>query len=325
MAERIDDFKWEAGEPISEEEQARRYKAWEVVLTSAEFREILLACVARANGYVNRFPYNLGYYGIWNGEALITFDCWNLVKAIINDPTIWKNYTLENHAPASGNMPDWDGWTILQNCSDVSTDFSHLYVGEFLYMSGHAGVYIGNGQVVECTTDWTGGNVLISNITSSGGRHRGGVWMRSWTWHGKLPWIDYSEKPSGKIAVDGEWGAETTRAVQKVMRVEYPWLEVDGIISSQDPSCRKYLLNAEASGWEFISYPLGSPTIQAVQNRLNQLGYNAGDEDGLAGQMTIKALQQFLNDRGASPELEVDGYMGELTVKAYQTFLNTLL
>ena len=290
-----------------------------IVMTSAEFCTKLLNIVARRNYYYNVFPYNMGYY---NGYA-ISFDCWNLVKSLVNEPSIDQNYIIGHHAPTVGNMGDFDGWTILQHCSDVSTDFSRLYRGEYLYMAGHAGVYIGNGQVVECTTDWEGG-VLISNITSAGGRHHNGVWMRSWTWHGKLTeWINYNEKPSGKIAVDGEWGCETTRAVQKVMRVEYPQLEIDGIISSQDPTQKKYLLAVDPASWEFVSYPLGSPTILALQNRLNQLKYYAGEEDGVAGQKTIKALQRFLNDRGF--DLEVDGYLGELTVQAYQTFLNTLL
>lgn len=293
-----------------------------IVMTSEEFCQKLLNIVNRYNYYYNRFPYNLGYYDGWN----ISFDCWNLVKALVNEPSIDQNYTVGHHAPAVGNMGDWDGWTILQHCSDVSTDFSRLYRGEYLYMAGHAGVYLGNGWVCECTTDFGCDGVILSQITSSGGRYRNGIWGRSWTWHGKLTeWIDYTEKPSGKIDVDGEWGCETTRAVQKVMRVEYPNLEVDGIVSSQDPTCKKYLLNADPESWEFVSKPLGSPTIWSLQNRLNQLGYNAGDEDGLAGEMTVKALQRFLNDRDASPQLEIDGYMGEMTVRAYQAFLNSLL
>lgn len=295
-----------------------------IVMTSQEFCQKLQNIVNRANYYYNVFPYNLGYY---NGYA-ISFDCWNMVKALINDPTIDQNYTIGRYAPASGDMGDWDGWTILQHCEGVSSDFSRIYAGEYLYMAGHAGVYIGNGLVVECTCDWEGG-VLVSHITSTGGRYRNGTYMRSWQYHGKLTeWIDYSVKPSGKIDVDGEWGCDTTRLCQKVMRAEYPYLEVDGIISSQEMEQKKFLLNADPSSWEFVSYPLGSPTIKALQNRLNQLKYDAGTEDGIAGQMTIKALQRFLNDRSelsGTSDLEIDGYMGGKTVRAYQTFLNTFI
>ena len=290
------------------------------VMTSQEFVQKLQNIVNRPNYYYNVFPYNLGYY---NGYA-ISFDCWNLVKALINEPSIDQNYTVGHYAPPVGNMGDWDGWTILQHCSDISTDFTRIFVGEYLYMAGHAGVYIGNGLVVECTCDWEGG-VLISRITSSGARYRNGVYGRSWTYHGKLTeWIDYNIKPSGKIAVDGEWGCDTTRLCQKVMKAEYPELDVDGIISSQERS--KYLIAVDPSSWEFVSYPLGSPTIKAIQNRLNQLGYNAGTEDGLAGEKTVKALQKFLLDRGYDVGADgADGYLGSNTVKAYQTFLNTFI
>jgi len=289
-------------------------------MTSQEFVQKLQNIVNRPNYYYNVFPYNLGYY---NGYA-ISFDCWNLVKALINEPSIDQNYTVGHYAPPVGNMGDWDGWTILQHCSDISTDFTRIFVGEYLYMAGHAGVYIGNGLVVECTCDWEGG-VLISRITSSGARYRNGVYGRSWTYHGKLTeWIDYNIKPSGKIAVDGEWGCDTTRLCQKVMKAEYPELDVDGIISSQERS--KYLIAVDPSSWEFVSYPLGSPTIKAIQNRLNQLGYNAGTEDGLAGEKTVKALQNFLLDRGYDVGADgADGYLGSNTVKAYQTFLNTFI
>ena len=289
-------------------------------MTSAEFVQKLKNIVNRANYYYNEYPYNMGYY---NGYA-ISFDCWNLVKSLINEPSIDQNYTVGHHAPTVGNMGDWDGWTILQHCSDISTDFTRIFVGEYLYMAGHAGVYIGNGLVVECTCDWEGG-VLISRITSSGARYRNGVYGRSWTYHGKLTeWIDYNIKPSGKIDVDGEWGCDTTRLCQKVIKAEYPELDVDGIISSQERS--KYLIAVDPSSWEFVSYPLGSPTIKAIQNRLNQLGYNSGTEDGLAGEKTVKALQKFLLDRGYDVGADgADGYLGANTVKAYQTFLNTFI
>ena len=291
-----------------------------IVMTSAEFVQKLKNIVNRANYYYNEYPYNMGYY---NGYA-ISFDCWNLVKSLINEPSIDQNYTVGHHAPTVGNMGDWDGWTILQHCSDISTDFTRIFVGEYLYMAGHAGVYIGNGLVVECTCDWEGG-VLISRITSSGARYRNGVYGRSWTYHGKLTeWIDYNIKPSGKIDVDGEWGCDTTRLCQKVIKAEYPELDVDGIISSQERS--KYLIAVDPSSWEFVSYPLGSPTIKAIQNRLNQLGYNSGTEDGLAGEKTVKALQKFLLDRGYDVGADgADGYLGANTVKAYQTFLNTFI
>ena len=290
------------------------------LMTSEEFCQKLLNIVNRNNYYFNRFPYNLGYFD----GFYISFDCWNLVKALINEPSIDQNYTIGHHAPAVGNMPDWDGWSILQSCSGISKDFSSLKRGEYLYMAGHAGVYLGSGVVCECTTDFGCDGVILSNITSSGGRYRGGFWGRSWEYHGMLTeWIDYSVKPSGKIAVDGECGPETVRAIQKVLKVEYPYLEVDGIISSQEISCKPFLIAITPDAFEFVMKPLGSPTIKALQNNLIRLGFNAGEEDGIMGPATISALQSFLKARGYN--IAVDGYFGSETVTAYQQFLNSII
>ena len=38
--------------------------------------------------------------------------------------------------------------TMITKCANVSTDFSHVEIGEALWCEGHIGVYIGNGQSV---------------------------------------------------------------------------------------------------------------------------------------------------------------------------------
>lgn len=180
-------------------------------------------------------------------------------------------------------------------------------------MSGHAGVYIGNGQVVECTTDWSGG-VQISNITSSGGRHKNGVWMRSWTHHGKLTkWIDYNVQPSIKITIDGEWGFATTLLAQRIFGTEQ-----DGEVSNQDTDCRQYCLNCVAKGnnsgsWVWNNSKGYSPLIQKIQA---WCGMASKDQDGKFGFNSIKALQKKLG-------VEVDGYCGINTVSAFQRYLNS--
>lgn len=290
------------------------------VMTSEQLIQKLKNIVARPNTYKNWFPMNLGYYDGWT----ISFDCWNLLKALINEPNIDGNWTWGHHAPATGNMPDIDGWAILQRCTDISRNFNNLVAGEYLYMSGHAGIYIGGNSVIECTTDWDGG-VQYSTITNTGGRHKNGWWGRSWEYHGKLTeWIDYTIIDVPTLDVDGWWGSKTTAVVQQVLRDEFGYVEVDGIVSSQEIAQKKYLPNAVPTSWEFVEYAKGSPTIVALQVTLNNNGCNAGDTDGIMGRQTVSALQRFLNERGASPQLDVDGEMGEMTVSAYQTFLNKI-
>lgn len=87
-------------------------------------------------------------------------------------------------------IPELETSNILAICDGVSTDFSNIQEGEILYMTGHVGIYIGDGKCVECTSKWTNG-VLISEVQNCG-ISTGLPYKRTWLKHGKLPFIDYS-------------------------------------------------------------------------------------------------------------------------------------
>lgn len=110
------------------------------------------------------------------------------------------------------------------------------------------------------------------------------------------------------ITVDGVWGKDTTKAMQK-------WLGVtqDGIVSRQLKSCKKYLPSCSTGSWQFVILGLGgSAMIKALQKKL---GVKA---DGYCGQATVKALQKFLG-------VTADGVCGKNTVTALQKYLNKKL
>ena len=121
------------------------------------------------------------------------------------------------------------------------------------------------------------------------------------------------KKPAAKstLEVDGQWGKDTTRASQKVLGTA-----VDGIVSNQPASCRKYVPAALASSWEFKDngYYVGSALIRAIQKIVG------ATQDGLCGKNTVKAMQKFLKTKGLYKGL-VDGYMGKNTVKAWQNYI----
>lgn len=223
------------------------------VMNSIDFITKLTNIANRPNLYKNWFPYNLGYYD----GSYISFDCWNLVKAIINDPNIDMNYKVGYHAPAVGNMGDWDGWTILQHCTGVSNDFRNLVPGEFLYMDGHAGVYIGNSLVIECTCDWSGG-VQYSSINQWGGRWKGNVQGRSWQYHGKLtPWIDYIDRPTGDTVSYQSYDCTYNQWLDLVISTAYPFDTAGlphhpmGGIAIASPTLKGYCVR-EAGAKEFL-------------------------------------------------------------------------
>lgn len=173
--------------------------AHSIVMTAEEFIDCLWTAYNRPNYYYNSFPYNLGYYD----GSRISFDCWNLGKAIIwSKGAIVNNYTKGTYAPmdSSCGLGDWDGLTIVRQDPNCNGDFSELVPGEWLYMDNHTGYYVGDGQVIECTAGWNVWAITVSQIDRYGNRSRNGVGGGSWKLHGKVPWLDYSassddEKP----------------------------------------------------------------------------------------------------------------------------------
>ena len=65
-----------------------------------------------------------------------------------------------------------------------------MAVGEAVWMSGHIGIYIGDGLAVECSPKWEN-KVQITAVGNIGSK--AGYNTRTWTKHGKLPYVDYSE------------------------------------------------------------------------------------------------------------------------------------
>lgn len=120
------------------------------------------------------------------------FDCVCLIKSILWG---WIGDRNKSHGGAiylSNGVPDVTTEGMLEKCYDVSEDFSNIDVGEYLWLQGHAGIYIGDGLAVECTnkSGWKNG-VQITAVHNIG--KIAGYNGRYWTKHGKLPWVEYGE------------------------------------------------------------------------------------------------------------------------------------
>lgn len=128
-----------------------------------------------------------------------SFDCVGLLKAILWNFSFKADKVYGGAAYKSNGVPDAGAGAtgLISYCTDVSTDFSKIVPGEMLWIDGHAGIYIGDGMAVECTTAWTG-NVLKSVVTNIKAA-KAGEHGRKWTKHGKLPWIEYGEQPKPEI------------------------------------------------------------------------------------------------------------------------------
>ena len=141
----------------------------------------------------------LNNYGQWQ------FDCVLSIKSILwgfrADPNVLRGGTDY----CSNGVPDFTCDGGLNECADVSQDFSSIVAGEYLCMKGlrdakgnpisHSGIYLGNGKVFEDTAGWGKWKAIISDIDKYGNRSLNGVTNLRWTYHGKLNCIDYSNTP----------------------------------------------------------------------------------------------------------------------------------
>lgn len=113
------------------------------------------------------------------GYVVWSFDCVNMIKGILWG---WNGDTSKNNGGAvyaSNGVPDVSANGMINLCKNVTSDFSNIDIGEAVWMNGHIGVYIGNGEVVECTPAWQN-KVQITKLS-----------QRKWLKHGKLPYITY--------------------------------------------------------------------------------------------------------------------------------------
>ena len=148
------------------------------------------------NRYINSYAYNRKDERkpkIQEASAdTFGFDCGCLIKGVLWG---WDGDASHVYGGASYNsngVPDKDADQMIKLCSDVSTDFSKIEIGEMVWMSGHCGVYIGNGLAVEATPIWDDGVQITACNCNKSGYNR-----RDWTKHGKLPWVTYvkEDKP----------------------------------------------------------------------------------------------------------------------------------
>lgn len=139
--------------------------------------------------------YLSGGWGKWNGSKW-GFDCVCLVKAIL-----W-GWCADTSKPRGGGavygsngVPDIGDNTMYNICLKKSSDFSKISKGELVWMNGHVGIYVGNGNVIEATCGWNTRKVIKSQIDSKGNRtYNGQGGSAKWSGHGFLPYVDYVEE-----------------------------------------------------------------------------------------------------------------------------------
>lgn len=129
--------------------------------------------------------YKLGTYCQKSENGKLLTDCSGLIKGIL-----W-GYPAVKYA--SNNVQDINANTIIKKCTSVTTDFTKAKKGWLVWMDGHIGIYIGNGQVIESSPRWKNG-VQKTFCRGSGYRNNEGLNERTWTKCGKFDiYIDYTQ------------------------------------------------------------------------------------------------------------------------------------
>ena len=118
------------------------------------------------------------------------FDCCGLPRSILWG---WCADTKARNGGATycaNGVPEYDAKQFMfEGCTEQSRDFSKIEPGEFLWLDGHCGVYLGDGLAIESTPKWKDG-VQITAVANIGKKK--GYESRTWTYHGHLKYVDYS-------------------------------------------------------------------------------------------------------------------------------------
>jgi hypothetical protein len=167
------------------------------VFTSKEFIEKLKWLVNDVPNYYHSENDSWCRYN-WNNNKFM-MDCVVSIKGLLWGFTADKNLPHGGGVYLSNGVADFTPDGGLDYCDDVSNNFNNIIPGEYLCMKdtgyGHAGIYLGNGKVFECTVGWGAYKCIISDISTDGTRSYNGVNNLRWTYHGKLDYIDYNDTP----------------------------------------------------------------------------------------------------------------------------------
>ena len=227
-----------------------------IVFKSKEFIDKLKWLVNDVPNYYHSEAGTWCNYNKSNNKFMM--DCVVSIKGLLWGFKADKNKAHGGGIYLSNGVADFTPDSALNYCQDVSTNFSNLVPGEYLCMKGtgysHAGIYIGNGKVFECTVAWGTNKCIISEIDTSGNRFYKGNRNLKWTYHGKLIYIDYTEgsndsnqtlkyKIGDVVTIDGVYVSSTSTEKLK------PKITKGTITKVIDGARNPYLLDNGNIGW----------------------------------------------------------------------------
>jgi len=117
------------------------------------------------------------------------FDCVCLIKGVLWGWDGDKNAIYGGAKYKANGVPDIGADSMITKCTELSTNFNDIEIGEAVWCKGHIGIYIGDGLAVECTPSWANKVQITACNCAKTGYNR-----RNWKKHGKLPYIKYEKE-----------------------------------------------------------------------------------------------------------------------------------
>ena len=192
------------------------------------------------------------------GEDTFGFDCVCMIKGLLWGWRGDSSKTYGGASYASRGVPDLGSDALLRKCKDKTGDFSCVEIGEAVWRSGHIGIYIGHGLVVESTPNWADGVQITACNTKIPGYP-----TRNWEKHGKLPYVSYGDYSLARLRQETDLVADGKRLPTVSMEEN-----------------RVHIL------------------VYLAQRRLHALGFDTCEADGVFGPVARAAVEAYQQSRG---------------------------
>ena len=185
--------------------------------------------VTKALAYEQRPTlYKLGTYMNKKSGKYILCDCSGLIKGILWGYPDKGKYASNGVSDSNANN------IIATHCTGVTTDMSKLSKGMVVWLSGHIGIYCGDGVVVESSPRWENGIQRTYPVGCHvANKHH--LNQRKWTKCGYLKWVDYSTSAEltqvAKDVINGKYGNGKER-IDKLTKAGYNYKEVQRVVNS---------------------------------------------------------------------------------------------
>lgn len=134
---------------------------------------------------VNQYPGNyttkrINYLKSLVPQEYFAFDCVGLIKGCLWSWSADHSKSRGGAGYETNGVPDTNVNGFRKLCTNMSNDFSKIEKGELVFMPGHIGVYVGDGECIESTLGNYGDGVVKTKLEG-----------RGWNEHGKCQFIEY--------------------------------------------------------------------------------------------------------------------------------------